>query len=1361
MPLIPFLCFIVFAGLVDAEGENEPCMWFLFDVSVVPFRVVKTRRIHKQPHFCHNNVHNVERGGASTLSLYVNNANGTVFITSAVSQGLPFVARVPMSLVESEFSFERGGVVVSRVSYDGRGASTLGSADVALEVIQELASPATQITVTFASSGYVASDAAKFAEDVQRAWQTLEGADPSIKINPAPWNRYVSTLNIYSLFQASPESGASMPHGVNHEAVAAPYCSGKGCEPFAVQNNLDCAYGTPHRKMLGCDWQKVMELASYAPASDLVVVLVNHNVYGGTGDPGPPNAEHSARIGVATIYNGKDMPLLLVHEVGHAFGGLSDEYSYGVSEETDLELVNCSPDKNKWAKWVEKGEADAMPVQPCSYTNYFRPTAKSCLMGAAHPVMCAVCKEQMSLSMYKKKIDISAPRCPLDAETVVLTDADEITLRVNSEIAQQPNIFVQWKVPNNVAATFSLTELAAPFLLVKGKNLSPGEHTLTATIDDNSDMVLTRHPSMTYHAHFYVRKVVDTIIKQNSDCEVKTCSGRGWADASYCSVCDTSRGSCNFTRTILPVQREVNLHDRIGTSKEDVVHIGGVLLGSTVGVQLLLLLALVHYRRRNIQLVVILTKQMKLLRHTLSALSLVAVISGVCLLAACYYYYEQAVIFGKVLLLVGMIVAGFLIIISLNLLVGAFLKVVPFLVVSAVLLGVVGLMCLIFGVLLLWFALNIKSESLRNSLQDAWDDKVASHASEVCTFQTMVRCSGFTKSCANLPQTTLPAFCPSNCDIGNRFQNSCFSELEVYVRNTFRPAGTALIFAAVFSFILTASTLLVVKAILNRKHEMRRRRKKRLQGLEDDSDSSSSSSGSDCLTINMNHTGVSKPKEPPLTEEEIEALQVEFAKADLDGSGALDREEAVLFWKSALGEKPRDVDLENASKMVDTNGDGKISFNEFIAIYQPFDHRRTGQTDRHVDLSSDPHINGDLTPADLKFLRRKFASLDKGCGVLTSKAQTKEWYRALYSRTPIDDELEDFTLKMDEGRQGKISFKGFIIPYKNLRKSKARIVREVLGDVEVKRLRHQFAEINSGGDSVLSTRTEFEQMYKLYTGESGSLQQVQRFAQMVLQQSNGIVTFIDYCMPFTKRMRRRKRIRQGLDEERIHAIRAHYHLLEKNANGGLTLNACQQLYTALYDEEPTERQLSVFVSGLDISGSGVIEFDEVMRIFAETARMTAAKRWLQGQNASDEQIEAIIKDFLDNAELEEGLRMGVPIEGYMAILRATAAVLHLVTPTTADMYAKFLEFDDDGDGYLCEMEFCKAHLSTIASAYRLAGNVSMKTPSLKHDDVYSKGGADAGGSGGGGGGANTALAMDNVNLTVANPLFSGSSGSWK
>merc|ERR1712173_411860 len=68
-----------------------------------------------------------------------------------------------------------------------------------------------------------------------------------------------------------------------------------------------------------------------------------------------------------------------------------------------------------------------------------------------------------------------------------------------------------------------------------------------------------------------------------------------------------------------------------------------------------------------------------------------------------------------------------------------------------------------------------------------------------------------------------------------------------------------------------------------------------------------------------------------LTEEQIAEFKEAFSLFDKDGDGTISTKELGTVMNS-LGQKPTPQELENMIKEVDTDGNGEIDFDEFLAM---------------------------------------------------------------------------------------------------------------------------------------------------------------------------------------------------------------------------------------------------------------------------------------------------------------------------------------------------------------------------------------------------------------------------------------------
>jgi len=135
------------------------------------------------------------------------------------------------------------------------------------------------------------------------------------------------------------------------------------------RRELDCRY---EDRLIPCNYDKVFNAAIDAGMNfDTIVVIENNNTYGGAGYRG---------ANLAVIYRDidDDAKQVLVHEFGHSFGNLYDEYDYGVNSDgkSDIDAINCSASSSceKWSGVLGTG-----CYSVCSYTNWFSPV-DNCIM---------------------------------------------------------------------------------------------------------------------------------------------------------------------------------------------------------------------------------------------------------------------------------------------------------------------------------------------------------------------------------------------------------------------------------------------------------------------------------------------------------------------------------------------------------------------------------------------------------------------------------------------------------------------------------------------------------------------------------------------------------------------------------------------------------------------------------------------------------------------------------------------------------------------------------------------------------------------------------------------------------------------
>lgn len=153
--------------------------------------------------------------------------------------------------------------------------------------------PHKKVDLAWIAEGYTAQEFDKFKKDVDRFMTALFEVEP--------YDRLKSRFNIYGVFRPSAESGVDQPReGIYKETVV-----------NSSFNALDL-----DRYLLTEDNKSMQDIASVVPF-DAIVIMVNSDRYGGGGIYN--------FYGLSTVDN-QLSENVFIHEFGHSFAGLGDEY---------------------------------------------------------------------------------------------------------------------------------------------------------------------------------------------------------------------------------------------------------------------------------------------------------------------------------------------------------------------------------------------------------------------------------------------------------------------------------------------------------------------------------------------------------------------------------------------------------------------------------------------------------------------------------------------------------------------------------------------------------------------------------------------------------------------------------------------------------------------------------------------------------------------------------------------------------------------------------------------------------------------------------------------------------------------------
>jgi hypothetical protein len=175
-------------------------------------------------------------------------------------------------------------------------------------------------------------------------------------------------------------------------------------EPFRSNRDKFNFYMVDDMVDLGCTFQgyvicnnfKVKKVASRCP-HEFIFILIDRNKFKDFINP----IRSSAVSNIANI-NTADEPRVLMHEFGHSFADLADEYVdayYSSIKFNGLEYANC--DNNRCAKW--SGTEGTRCIQGCSTSGYYRGTEDSLMRSLSADYFGPINEEAIieKLSVYR------------------------------------------------------------------------------------------------------------------------------------------------------------------------------------------------------------------------------------------------------------------------------------------------------------------------------------------------------------------------------------------------------------------------------------------------------------------------------------------------------------------------------------------------------------------------------------------------------------------------------------------------------------------------------------------------------------------------------------------------------------------------------------------------------------------------------------------------------------------------------------------------------------------------------------------------------------------------------------------------
>ncbi len=261
----------------------------------------------------------------------------------------------------------------------------IGEQKTPYETMLQAADTTRCINIAFVAEGYTREEMPIYIEDVKKSIDAL--------FSHEPFKSRKEVFNIIAVEPASEESGTSVPR--------------KGIwKRTALGSHFDTFY--TERYLTTLHLKRLHDVLAGLPYEH-IIVLVNTEVYGGGGILNSYN--------LSAAHHAKTLPVV-VHEFGHSFAGLADEYAYDNEpipmypadiEPWEPNITTLKDFHGKWEQMIskktpvptpaDKKYADAVGVYEgagYSLNGVYRPMQDCRMRTNENPTFCPVCQKAIN-----------------------------------------------------------------------------------------------------------------------------------------------------------------------------------------------------------------------------------------------------------------------------------------------------------------------------------------------------------------------------------------------------------------------------------------------------------------------------------------------------------------------------------------------------------------------------------------------------------------------------------------------------------------------------------------------------------------------------------------------------------------------------------------------------------------------------------------------------------------------------------------------------------------------------------------------------------------------------------------------------
>lgn len=359
-----------------------------------------------------------------------------------------------------------------------------------IDTIQYRGDTSRFINVVFLGDGYTTGQQAAFRSRADSVFNYF--------MTRPPYAQYRNYFNAFAIEVISDESGIKHPR-------SAPDCNAASPQvPVSnPKNYFGCTfdgYGI-HRLVVPDSVAKIDSvLATHFPDYDLAIIIANSPYYGGSGGSSHLGGTGYPYITATVAANSYEIAL---HESGHSFAGLLDEYWVG--PQYLYERPNMTKEKNqaliKWKNWIGAGTGIGIfPFQ--QDTAWVKPANNTCRMEALGKPFCSVCSE----AIIERVHALTNPILRFSPDTATHSFPDTLlTFRIDSLMLPTPNTLKRNWTFNGQPVAEGLDSF-----LVSQDSLADGSYSIVVSVMDTTSLVRT---DLHAQSHIYlVEWAVEVII---------------------------------------------------------------------------------------------------------------------------------------------------------------------------------------------------------------------------------------------------------------------------------------------------------------------------------------------------------------------------------------------------------------------------------------------------------------------------------------------------------------------------------------------------------------------------------------------------------------------------------------------------------------------------------------------------------------------------------------------------------------------------------------------------------------------------------------------------------------------------------